>query len=69
MKIKFWTYTKNLGDGSVGVRFYKTKEEAKAASDKDMEAYGENYCEDVAPHEFEVDKFGQVLKGFHSNED
>ncbi len=68
MKIKFWTYAQNCGDGSVAIHYYKTKEEAKVASDKDAEKYGENYCEDVSSHEFEVDKFGQVLKGFHSND-
>lgn len=68
MKIKFWCYAQNCGDGSVAVRFYKTQAEAQAASDKDNEDYGENYCDEVSSHEFEVDENGNIVKGLDSDE-
>lgn len=55
MRVKFWVFIRNCGDGSASALFYKTKEEAEAASKKDNDTYGENFCEDVYESYINVD--------------
>jgi hypothetical protein len=57
IKVKFWTYALNCGDGSVFVKFYPTLEAAKAIADKD----NERYCDDIDQHELEFDLQGNLL--------
>jgi len=62
MRIKIWSYAANMGDGSVGVYLFASEEEARAASKKDSDKYGENYCDDVSWHELEIDSSGKIVK-------
>lgn len=55
--MKVWLYVRNNGDGSPGLSWHKTRQEADKAADKDREKYGENYCDDV----MEVD-LGEIAR-------
>jgi hypothetical protein len=62
MKVKFWTYTQDCGDGSAYPRFFATEEQAEAyrvAYEAVMEqGWGED-C--VSPQELEFDENGVLL--------
>jgi len=65
MKIKFWTYPLNCGDGSVSVCLFKTKEEAKKLQTREEEYEG--WAEDcVQSFTLEVDSEGNILSGADS---
>lgn len=51
MRIKFWVYVANLGDGSAAARFFKSQKEAEAVAEADLE----RFCEDVYETEILVD--------------
>ena len=51
LKVKFWIYMQNNGDGSACAKFFKTEGEAEmAAADDD-----ERYCDDIYPKTITVD--------------
>ncbi len=59
MKIKFWTYNSNSGDGSNHILFFSTEALAEAYAEFD----DERNCDDINEHELEVDiATGQIIK-------
>ena len=57
MKTKIWTYSENLGDGSVTVRFFNSEEDAEAYAELD----NERNCDDIQEHVLVFDNNGKLL--------
>lgn len=57
MKTKIWTYSENLGDGSVSVRFFNSEEDAEAYAENDHE----RSCDDIECHVLVFDDDGKLL--------
>ena len=57
MKTKIWTYSENLGDGSVTVRFFNSEEDAEAYAELD----DERNCDDIQEHVLVFDNNGKLL--------
>lgn len=55
-KVKFWTYLKNFGDGSFGVKFFKSEDSAKEYASYD----DERACDDISFHNLEFDVDGNL---------
>jgi hypothetical protein len=56
MKVKFWVYMENLGDGSAAARIFSSKKAAEKYADHD----DERYCDDIYQEEIEVDDKGKL---------
>jgi hypothetical protein len=70
IKVRFFVYQQNGGDGSAIPKFYATEMQARAASERDREQYGENFTDDVVEHEFVIDPSTQeILEGLENPED
>jgi hypothetical protein len=70
IKVRFFVYQENGMEGSAIPRFYATRAQAEAASERDREQYGENFTDDVVEHEFVIDpSTGEILEGFENPED
>ncbi len=61
MKIKGWIHIQNNGDGSAGVNFFKTEEEAQRSADKELEEFELSFCDNVERFEFKVDEKGNLI--------
>jgi len=60
IKVKFASYAKNGGDGSVSVRLYANTGTAEYAAAGD----DERHCEDVEAHELEINtETGEIVSG------
>jgi len=57
IKVKFWTYTPNNGDGSYGIKFFSSKEAAEEYASYD----DERACDDIRYVELEVDLDGNLV--------
>lgn len=57
MKIKVWYHIQDCGDGSVTVDFFRTKEEAKASAEREIETAGYGLCENVDCQILDTDMF------------
>lgn len=67
IKVKFFVYQRNGGDNSAIPRFYATRAQAEAASERDREEYNENFADDVVEHEFVIDPAtGEILEGLEN---
>jgi len=58
---RLWIFVSNNGDGSPGVHFHRSQEDAEAHRDYELEHYGENYCDDVMQATLQFDKDGNLL--------
>lgn len=58
IKVKFYTWACNQGDGSVVVRFYNSRESAEKAAENDEE----RYCDDIDSHTLEFDRSGNLIQ-------
>lgn len=57
IKVRLWTYIKNFGDGSYGIRFFKTKDAAETYASYD----DERCCDDINLYELEFDLEGNLI--------
>lgn len=57
IKVKFWTYPQNLGDGSYTIEFFSSKEAAEEYASYDEE----RSCDDINFVELEVDLDGNLV--------
>ena len=57
MRITFWTYVQNCGDGSNYVCYFNSREDAETFAEND----NERYCDDITQHTMEVDENGKIL--------
>lgn len=57
MKVQFWCYMENMGDGSVAARFFNSEEEAEGYA----EDHDERMCDDIELVTLEFDKNGKLL--------
>ena len=67
MKVKFWSYTQNGGDGSAYPLFFATEKDAEKYAEK--HGGDERYCDDINCHSLEFDENGKLLnpyKGYHN---
>lgn len=66
LKLEFWVYMRNNGDGSASPMFFLSEDLAEKAAEKD----DERLCDDVVFHEFEVDlETGEVISGIETDTD
>lgn len=65
MKCKVFLYIENLGDGSCGVRFFRSKKQAEEYAEKDEE----RFCDDIYSKELEFDESGKLLNFDKREED
>lgn len=57
MKVSFYTYIQNQGDGSAAVLFFRTREDAEAYALHD----DERLCDDIEEASLEFDALGNLL--------
>ena len=57
IRVKFWTYHQNYGDGSYGIKFFSSQEAAKEYASYD----DERSCDDINSAELEIDLDGNLV--------
>ncbi len=57
VKVKFWYYMQNNGDGSASPLFFNSEKAAEAYAEND----NERYCDDISFEELEFDIGGNLL--------
>lgn len=62
MKVKFWSYTVNGGDGSAYPKFFRTERKAEDyAQQQEDDGYADRFTEDIDCHELEFDQDGNLI--------
>lgn len=61
MKATIWIHISDGCDGSAGVNFYRTQEEAELAAERDLQNCGQALCDNVICRELEFDEKGNLL--------
>lgn len=57
IKVNFWIYTQNLGDGSCGNKFFRSEDSAEKYASYD----DERMCDDINKYSLEFDLEGNLI--------
>lgn len=64
IKVSFWTYSSDNGDGSSSCLFFATEKEAEAYAQTELEEMGQGGNEENIAHKtLEFDEDGKLLNG------
>jgi hypothetical protein len=58
---RVWVHITDGGDGSAGVKFFASQEEATASAHEELEEYGQSLNDNVTYFDLEFDAHGQLV--------